>query len=125
MALLRRDCIVDDTWRQVDDESELPFGIPVIVTYGRWQKEREALLRRNGELGIVLASDQSPGLIAAFAAPMFGPPSALASMRPCRSASSCPPTVDRTPTATQLRLDKGDIASDPLHGSGAAGSWSY
>ena len=35
------------------------------------------------------------------------------------------PTVDRTPTATQLRLDKGYIASGPHHGSDVAGSWSH
>jgi uncharacterized protein (DUF934 family) len=182
MALLRRDLIEEDTWQQVDDESELPFGIPVIVTYGHWQKEREALLRRNGELGIVLASDQSPGLIAddldhfslvCLDFPKFTDGRAysharllrarydftgeiravgavlrdqLLFMRRCGFDSfqipdeadaadwtvafndfshRYQPTVDRTPTATQLRLDKGDIASDPLHGSGAAGSWSY
>ena len=64
MALLKRDQIVDDPWQQMDDDSELPSGIPVIVTYERWQKERDSLLGRNGELGIVLASDQSPDLIA-------------------------------------------------------------
>ena len=64
MALLKRDQIVDDPWQQMDDESQLPSAIPVIVTYARWQKERDALLERNGELGIVLASDQSPDLIA-------------------------------------------------------------
>ncbi len=35
------------------------------------------------------------------------------------------PTVDRTPTATQLRLDKSYIASGPHHGSDVAGSWSH
>lgn len=64
MALLKRDQIIDDPWHFIDDKTDLPSGIPVIVSYGRWQKEREALLGRNGELGIVLASDQSPELIA-------------------------------------------------------------
>ena len=64
MALLKRDQIVDDPWQPMDDDSQLPSGIPVIVTYERWQKERDALLGRNGELGIVLAGDQSPDLIA-------------------------------------------------------------
>ena len=64
MALLKRDRIIDDPWQQIDDDSPLPSGIPVIVTHERWQKERDALMGRNGELGILLASDQPPDLIA-------------------------------------------------------------
>ena len=64
MALLKRDRITDDPWHAMDDEAELPLGVPVIVSYERWQKDRAALLERNGELGIVLRSDQPPALIA-------------------------------------------------------------
>ena len=64
MALLKRDRIVDDPWHAVDDDAELPLGVPVTVSYERWQKDRAALLERNGELGIVLRSDQPPALIA-------------------------------------------------------------
>jgi uncharacterized protein (DUF934 family) len=64
MALLKRDLIVDDPWRQIADDGDLPSGVPVIVTYDRWIKERGQLLGRNGGLGIILASHQSPDLIA-------------------------------------------------------------
>ena len=186
MALLKRDQIVDDPWQQIDDDSALPSGGPVIVTYERWQKERDTLLGRNGDLGIVLASDQSPDLIAddlhrftlvCLSFPKFTDGRAysyarllrarydfageiravgavlrdqLLFMRRCGFDSFVipddadaaawtvafndfsqryQPTVDRTPTATQLRLDKAPIApgieTGPHHGSDVAGSWSY
>ena len=182
MALLKRDQIVDDPWQRMDDESPLPSGIPVIVTYERWQKERDELVGRNGELGIVLASDQSPDLIADYLHrftlvcldfPKFTDGRAysyarllrarydfageiravgavlrdqLLFMRRCGFDSfdipdgvdaadwtiafddfsqRYQPTVDRTPTVTQLRLEKGYIAPGPHHGSDVAGSWSY
>lgn len=64
MVLLKRDQIVDDPWTILDDESPLPSGAAIIVSYDRWARDREALIGRNGDLGIVLASDQSPELIA-------------------------------------------------------------
>jgi uncharacterized protein (DUF934 family) len=182
MALLKRDQIVNDPWQRMDDESPLPSGIPVIVTYERWQKERDGLVGRNGKLGIVLASDQSPDLIAddlhrftliCLDFPKFTDGRAysyarllrarydfageiravgavlrdqLLFMRRCGFDSfdipdgvdaadwtiafndfsqRYQPTVDRTPTVTQLRLEKGYIAPGPHHGSDVAGSWSY
>ncbi|MDA0652663.1 MAG: DUF934 domain-containing protein [Proteobacteria bacterium] len=182
MALLKRDRIVDDPWQRMDDESPLPSGIPVIVTYERWQRERDELVGRNGELGIVLASDQSPDLIAddlhrftliCLEFPKFTDGRAysyarllrarydfageiravgavlrdqLLFMRRCGFDSfdipdgvdaadwtiafndfsqRYQPTVDRTPTVTQLRLEKGYIAPGPHRGSDVAGSWSY
>jgi len=182
MALLKRDQIVNDPWQRMDDESPLPSGIPVIVTYERWQKERDGLVGRNGKLGIVLASDQSPDLIAddlhrftliCLDFPKFTDGRAysyarllrarydfageiravgavlrdqLLFMRRCGFDSfdipdgvdaadwtiafndfsqRYQPTVDRTPTETQLRLEKGYIAPGPHHGSDVAGSWSY
>ncbi len=64
MALLKRDRIVDDSWIVADDTSPLPSGVPVVISYDRWMRDRDNLLNRNGALGIVLASDQSPELIA-------------------------------------------------------------
>jgi len=182
MALLKRDQIVNDPWQRMDDESPLPSGIPVIVTYERWQKERDGLVGRNGKLGIVLAGDQSPDLIAddlhrftliCLDFPKFTDGRAysyarllrarydfageiravgavlrdqLLFMRRCGFDSfdipdgvdaadwtiafndfsqRYQPTVDRTPTVTQLRLEKGYIAPGPHHGSDVAGSWSY
>ena len=181
MALLKRDRIIDDPWQQIDDVSRVPSGIPVIVTYARWQKERDTLVERNGELGIVLASDQSPDLIAddlhrftlvCLDFPKFTDGRAYSHARRLRArydftgeiravgavlrdqilfmrrcgfdsfhipdeadaadwtvafndfSQHYQPTVDQTPTATQLRLDQGDIAPGPHHGSDVAGSWS-
>ena len=64
MALLKRDRIVEDAWTVVDDENPIPDSTPVVVSHDRWLAERESLARRNGGLGILLASDRSPDLIA-------------------------------------------------------------
>lgn len=64
MALLKRDQVVGDPWIAIEDDSPLPSGAPVVVGYDRWARDREELIRRNGAVGIVLASDQSPELIA-------------------------------------------------------------
>lgn len=64
MALLKRDRIVEDPWTIVDDESPVPDSVPVVVTRDRWTAERDTLARRNGEIGILLRSDQSPDLLA-------------------------------------------------------------
>ena len=186
MALLKRDQIVDDPWHRMDDDSPLPSATPIVVTYERWQKERDELTGRNGELGITLASDQSPGLIAddlhrftliCLDFPKFTDGRAysyarllrarydfageiravgavlrdqLLFMRRCGFDSfdipdgvdaadwtiafndfshRYQPTVDRTPTATQLRRDKDysapGIETGPHRGSDVAGSWSY
>lgn len=63
MALLKHDRIINDRWAEVDDDSPLPAG-PAVVSYARWLRERDALLGRNGALGIRLASDQPPEPIA-------------------------------------------------------------
>ena len=186
MALLKRDQIVDDPWQHIDDDAELPSGVPVIITYARWQREREALLGRNGAMGIALASDQSPDLIADdlhrfslicldfpkftdgrsysyarllrarydFAGEIRAVGSVLRDqllfMRRCGFDSfdipenanvadwsvaftdfshRYQPTVDRTPTVTQLRTGQGYVAPGiemgPHLGTDEAGSWSY
>lgn len=63
MALLKGDRIVEDPWTVVDDESPLP-ATPAVVSFERWTRDREALRQRLGGLGIRLASDQPPALIA-------------------------------------------------------------
>lgn len=63
MALLKRDQIVTDPWTFVDDDSPLP-ATPAVVSCARWTRDRDALRRRNGGIGIRLASDQPPELIA-------------------------------------------------------------
>lgn len=186
MALLKRNQIVDDLWQPIDDDAPLPSGLPVIITYERWLKERDAILERNGALGIQLASNQSPNLIAddlhrftlvCLDFPKFTDGRAysyarllrarydftgeiravgmvlrdqLLFMRRCGFDSfdipdtvdatdwtiafndfsqRYQPAVDRTPTATQLRMGKSQIPPGitlgPHRGSNPAGSWSY
>lgn len=63
MALIKNGEPIDDPWLRVADDQDLPDG-PVIVTLARWQDGSADLTGHNGPLGIVLASDQSPDLIA-------------------------------------------------------------
>jgi uncharacterized protein (DUF934 family) len=65
MALIRQGRIVPDPWIAVADGDALPDdGRPAIVPLSRFQAERAALMRRAGALGIRLAPDQPPALIA-------------------------------------------------------------
>ena len=182
MALLKRDTLVDDPWQLIDNEEGLPSGIPALVSFERWQKERDILMTWNGELGIVLGSDQSPELIAddlhrftliCLDFPKFTDGRAYSYARSLRArydftgeiravgtvlrdqllfmrrcgfdsflipdgakvadwtgafddfSHRYQPSIDQAPVVTQLRLDKGYIASGPHHGSDVAGSWSY
>ena len=64
MALLeRRDdgaTVIEDRFTIVEDDAALPAEGGVIVSLGRFEAERDALLGRDGELGVWLASDQGP-----------------------------------------------------------------
>jgi len=54
MAIIRNaEVLENDGWQHVDDETALPEG-KVIVSLARWQAEREALIERDGELGVRL-----------------------------------------------------------------------
>lgn len=68
MALLeRRDegaVVIEDRFVRVDDEAALPASGGVLVSLDRYQSERDALLARDGELGVWLASDQNPAPLA-------------------------------------------------------------
>lgn len=65
MALIKHGRIVPDPWIAVTDDEPLPGdGRAAIVSLARWQAERDTLLRHNGALGIRLAPDQPPALIA-------------------------------------------------------------
>lgn len=45
--------IIEDSWRQVADDAELPAG-PIIVTLARWRRERAALAERGEPVGVRL-----------------------------------------------------------------------
>ena len=53
MKIIRDGAIVEDDWVRVDDAAPLPAAGKVIVTYARWQAERDALRGRGG-LGVAL-----------------------------------------------------------------------
>ena len=65
MPLVKDDALVaDDAWATLPDDAPIPGDGPIIVSLARWQAEGEALRTRNTPLGIRLASDQSPALVA-------------------------------------------------------------
>lgn len=63
MQLIKNGKIVADEWTTVSDEDALPYG-PVIVSLDRWKNEQEALIARDGKLGICLKSGEEPSQIA-------------------------------------------------------------
>jgi uncharacterized protein (DUF934 family) len=63
MALIKDGALAEDTWRTLTDDDPLTGDEPIIVSYDRWQAERDRLSRHNGPLGIRLNSDQPPSLI--------------------------------------------------------------
>ncbi len=69
MALLeRRDdgaVVIEDRFTRVEDDAALPTSGGVLVSLGRFQSERDALLARDGELGVWIASDEGPEPLAA------------------------------------------------------------
>jgi uncharacterized protein (DUF934 family) len=53
MKIIRDGAIVDDDWSRVDDDAALPASGKAIVSYARWQAEKESL-RERCNLGVVL-----------------------------------------------------------------------
>lgn len=64
MPLIKDGRLAEDSWVTLDDDSPLPLGADPIVSLERWQAEREALLARNGRLGLALRPDQPASLVA-------------------------------------------------------------
>jgi hypothetical protein len=56
MQVIKDQKIVTDSWQQIAGDEELPAG-DVIVSLGRWQVEREQLLKRPGKLGVCINGD--------------------------------------------------------------------
>lgn len=52
-SVIKNRKIVEDTWRHLADDAELTAG-PVLVSLARWRKERDALLKRAGPIGVRL-----------------------------------------------------------------------
>jgi uncharacterized protein (DUF934 family) len=63
MPLIKNGALAGDPFATVADADALPDG-PAIVSLKRFLAERDALLARNQKLGVVLASDTSPEVLA-------------------------------------------------------------
>jgi uncharacterized protein (DUF934 family) len=63
MPLIKGGRLVADPWRHLDDAAPLPEGEAVTLSLQRWSSERDALYRRNGELGLRLPNDVPPTMI--------------------------------------------------------------
>jgi uncharacterized protein (DUF934 family) len=64
MPLIKDGKIVQDPWTEAAAGGPLPEVDALLVPYEVWKEERETLMKRNGRLGVRLAADQPPQLIA-------------------------------------------------------------
>lgn len=64
MALVKNDALVDDPFTPVSAGETLPASGAVLVDLETWQALRGELIARDAPVGVRLASDQSPDLIA-------------------------------------------------------------
>lgn len=65
MPLIKEARVVDDPWRHLGDEEPLGDGEAASVSLQRWSRDREALRRRNGPIGLRLPNDVAPATFAA------------------------------------------------------------
>ncbi len=68
MPLLKNGEVIDDTWSILpesanDDDGGAALDVDLIFSLEQWQNHRDALLKRNGRLGLRLRSDQPPAEI--------------------------------------------------------------
>jgi len=61
--LIKSGAYAQDSFAPVADDAALPDGA-VLVSLARFQKDRDTLLARNTPLGVKLASDQNPQVLA-------------------------------------------------------------
>jgi uncharacterized protein (DUF934 family) len=66
MPLLKDGKIVDDVWAFVEDGHELSPGGCITVSLARFLSEHDQLLARNQSIGVRLANNDDPGLLAPF-----------------------------------------------------------
>ena len=64
MALVKNKAVIEDPYTDVTETEDVPATGAVLVSLERWQAERGALAGRADPIGVRLASDQSPELIA-------------------------------------------------------------
>ena len=58
MSLVEGDRIVEDRYRRVADDAAIPERVPVIVSARRFLAEADALIRRDGSLGVDWPNDR-------------------------------------------------------------------
>ncbi len=58
MPLVENGKIVEDRYMRVDDDAPIPDRVPVIVTAKRFLAEADALIRRDGSLGVSWPNDR-------------------------------------------------------------------
>ncbi len=63
-ALIRDDALVEDEYQAVAAGEPIPAAGPLLVPLALWQNERDTLLARGEPVGVRLASDESPELVA-------------------------------------------------------------
>ncbi len=56
MPLIKDGRIVEDDWVQVPDGEPVPADRPAIITFERWQAERDSFAGRNAALGVRVKS---------------------------------------------------------------------
>lgn len=64
MPLIKDGKIAQDPWIEAAPDAALPDVDALLVPYAVWHEHREALMKRNGRLGVRLAADQPPQIIA-------------------------------------------------------------
>lgn len=64
MPLIKDGKIANDLWTRAAADAPLPDADALLVPYDIWQAHREELRARKGRLGVLLAADQPPQLIA-------------------------------------------------------------
>jgi uncharacterized protein (DUF934 family) len=64
MALIRKGRLSEDTFVTVSDDDAIPRSGDVIVALERWRTDRDRLLAGENRIGVRLASDEPPELIA-------------------------------------------------------------
>ena len=64
MPLLKDGHLVEDPWRVIDDLASLPAIEPAIVSFARFQAERDVLLTRGAPLGVKLRNTDAVDALA-------------------------------------------------------------
>ena len=64
MPLLKDGAVAADLWQRVGKDEALPAEGPVVVSFARWQAERETLVGRNAPLGVRLCNTDDVAALA-------------------------------------------------------------